>query len=309
METVRMKRALVTGATGFIGSRLVGHLLEDGWRVGALGRAQSLEAMPRGVGRIHYRGDTEGVVEALQGFRPDAVFHLASQFVVEHRPEQVEELIASNVLLGTQLLEGMKASGCTVLVNAGTAWQHLREREPWDGAGYRPVNLYAATKQAFEDIAAYYVETAGLRAVMLQLYDTYGPGDRRRKLVRVLLEAAATGTKLKMSAGEHLLDMVHVDDVCRAFVQAAAVAESMTLPGMQVYAVSGGERRSLRGMVEAVEEATGQKLEVEYGAQAYRTREVMHPWEGPQLPGWRPLIWLVEGLQAMAGSGADAQIQ
>lgn len=307
LRAKRTQRALVTGATGFIGSHLVKHLLVNGWQVGALGRKASLASVPAGVERFTHTGATAKVMEAVKTFKPDVVFHLASLFVADHKPEQVEEIVTSNVLLGTQLLEAMKAAGCTAMVNAGTAWQNLRTKAPFDGPEYRPVNLYAATKQAFEDIAAYYVETGGLRLVTLRMYDTYGPHDRRRKLVKVLLEAAAAGTRLKMSTGEHLMDYVHVDDVCRALVHAGGLAVTMTAPGAEVYAVSGGDRRTLREVVGAVEQATGNKLRVEFGAQPYRTREVMHPWEGPALPGWKPQVTLVEGLRTLAPKRAKIQ--
>jgi nucleoside-diphosphate-sugar epimerase len=285
-------RALVTGATGFIGRHLVRHLHHAGWEIAVLSRTQSQPAhVP--VRRFPYTGQTAEVVRAVADFRPDTVFHLASLFLVQHTAEQVEPLILSNVLLGTQLLEAMRAAEVGTLVNAGTAWQNFC------GNTYLPVNLYAATKQAFEDILLYYVETGGVRAVTLKLFDSYGPDDTRRKLLRVLLDCLRTGERLGMSGGEQVMDLVHVDDICRAFLHASALANDRSRAANAVYAVSGGQRRTLRAVVETLEQVAGRSLSIDWGARPYREREVMLPWEGPSVPGWQSNISLESGLRSL----------
>ena len=289
-------RALVTGATGFIGSHLVRHLAERGWQVAVLARGSYAG---EGVTTFGYTGDTEDVMTACAEWRPDVVFHLASLFLATHTPTQVEPLIAANVLLGTQLLEAMRAAGTKLLVNAGTGWQNYTPHPPYDADAYRPVNLYAATKQAFETICSYYVETAELRVTTLRLFDSYGPGDGRRKLLRLWLETLETGQPLRMSPGDQVVDLVHVDDICRAFVHAAERMTAWDHAGSEVYAVSGGERVTLREAAGILASVAGKPLAVEFGALAYREREVMHPWEGPALPGWQPQVTLRAGLQKL----------
>ena len=123
-------------------------------------------------------------------------------------------LVDSNVLVGTQVAEAMLRAGCRGIVNTGTSWQR-------DARGaYDPVCLYAATKQAFEDVLTYYVSAEGFAATTLRLYDTYGPDDPRPKLVNALAGALRSGTPLSLSPGEQLLDLVHIDDVTAAFAAA-----------------------------------------------------------------------------------------
>ncbi len=108
-------------------------------------------------------------------------------------------MIEGNILFGTLLLEAMVATGVSRLVNTGTAWQHFEDVET-----YRPVCLHAATKQAFEDILAYYVDARGLEATSLMLYDTYGPGDPRPKLISLLKKQLHADAALNMSSGEQI---------------------------------------------------------------------------------------------------------
>ncbi len=293
---VRPRRALVTGASGFVGSRLVRHLVAAGWTVHLLLRERSatdaLGAVLPFV-EVHRLGAGDGIdamQRAVGEAAPEVVFQLASLFIAQHRPADVQPLVDANIGFGALLLEAMQAHGVNRLVNTGTGWQH------YGGAGYDPVNLYAATKQAFEALLQHAVSVHGLRALTLKLHDTYGPGDPRPKLMRILCEAARTGAALDMSPGEQLLDLVHVDEAVRAFEAAAGRVLDMSAPAHEVYGLSGGERLTLRELVGRVERTSGRPMRVSFGARSYRPREVMVPAELPLLPHWRPAIALDQGL-------------
>jgi len=282
----------------------VAHLQRAGWTVAALTRpgAKALDATH--IERAYeYTGNTVEVIDAVQHFDPTAVFHLASLVVGTHSPAQVAGLVESNILLGTQLAEGMRLAGCTVLVNAATAWQNYAAAAPFDSPEYHPANLYAATKQAFEEILQFYVETAGFRVISLRLYDSYGPGDTRRKLIPLLLNAAGQGHPLRMSPGDQILDLVHVDDIAAAFLHAANLLLADPEPRMQAYAVPGGQRRTLREVAETLERSLGTRLSIQWSARPHRHREVMHPWDGPALPDWRARIPLEEGFARLKEEG------
>jgi len=286
------QRALVTGATGFIGSHLVRRLVGDGWHVECVVRPGSdLSALPtEAVCRLH-DGSTRTLTDIVTEASPHVVFHLASLFISEHTAEQVVPLVASNVLFGAQLLEAMSSAGVSALVNTGTSWQHF------DDAEYEPVNLYAATKQAFEDIADYYVSARGLSMLTLELSDTYGPRDPRPKLFKLLADTAALGTTLQMSAGAQLIDLVYIDDVIDAFLRAADLVRCDTQGQASSYSVSATERISLRDLVELYAQVAGVNVRVNWGGRPYREREVMVPATCvPVLPGWQPRVVLHEGI-------------
>ncbi len=297
------RRALITGATGFIGTNLIRRLLADRWQISVvIQKGLSAEPLGESAGRVelfHLDGTTDQLREIVSRAKPDVVFHLASLFLASHTSEQIVPLIESNVLFGTQLLEAMTANGIKRLVNVGTFWQHFESRE------LDPVNLYAATKQAFEAVLAYYVSARNIRALTLKLYDTYGIGDPRKKLIAILGEAAASKTELAMSPGEQLLSLVYVDDVVEAFVIAADRLFEGEGGGYESFAVRADELISVKDFVALYSRVSGKEISVKFGGRPYREREVMVPWLGTTLPGWKPKVSLEEGIRRVTTVGKN----
>lgn len=291
------RTALVTGATGYIGSKLCERLLAEGWQVHAIVRTASrpLPDTLRDIAVHHYDGNTQSLLDAVSAAQPSVVFHLASLFIAEHHTEQVTDLINSNVLFGTQLAEACARAGVRRFINTGTSWQHYRSD------AYDPVCLYAATKQAFEDILDFYADAFDMRVVTLKLFDTYGPDDPRPKLINLLIKALHSGEPLGLSPGEQRLDLVHIDDVTRAFsLSAQRLLRDQAQQPHERYAVSSGQALSVRELVAVLEQVSGRKLHVTFGQRPYRTREVMHPpLAGATLPGWQPQVSLREGLTSL----------
>lgn len=278
-------KVLITGATGYIGTKLCQRLLAEGWQVDVLIRENSRSLTPTLVDNATahvYDGSTQSVQDAVAAACPDVVFHLASLFIAEHRSEQVTDLINSNLLFGTQLAEACARAGVKRFINTGTSWQHYRSD------AYDPVCLYAATKQAFEALLEYYVQAYGIKAITLKLFDTYGPDDSRPKIFNLLNKVARSGEFLDMSPGEQLIDLVHIDDVVEAYLVAAQRLLEGKAMLHESYAVSSGQLLPLKELVELYAKVTKKTVNINWGARPYRYREVMSPWtDFKTLPGWK----------------------
>lgn len=287
---------LVTGASGFIGSCLVRRLLKDGYVVHVVMRFTSDTSLVdefRDSLCIHYHdGSTAGLVDIVSSAAPSAVFHLASLFLSEHTTEDVEQLVNSNMMFATQLVEAMSVNNVKLLVNTGTSWQHYQNMD------YNPVCLYAALKQAFECVLRYYVEAHRFQVITLSLFDTYGPGDRRPKLFNIFKRASISDEPLAMSAGAQLIDLVYIDDVVNAFLVAYHKIQDESFPSMETFALSSGTPLPLLEIAKVYENITRQRLNITWGGRSYRAREVMVPWTSFEtLPGWCPEIDLIDGIR------------
>jgi len=290
------KKALVTGATGFVGSNLCRELLKQNFEVSIISKKEfgynNVEDIKSKLNIFEYDGDIIALVDYMKKAKIDVVFHLASLFLAEHETKDVDNLIDSNVKFGTQLLEAMKESKTKLLINTGTSWQHYNSDD------YNPVDLYAATKEAFEKIIKYYTEAENIRCITLKLFDTYGENDTRPKLINTLNKMADERTELKMSLGEQYLDLTHVDDVVNAFICAYNLLEKEKSIKNKEFAVATGEKYKLKQVIKIFEKITNKKLNIIWGGKPYRKREVMNIWNNYSLlPGWNAKIKLEEGLK------------
>ena len=281
-------RVLVTGATGFLGGALTRRLLDDGHTVAVVQRPQSSAADSR-CARIEWDREATKFVDAIEAWKPQIVFHLATHFVSRHRTQDLPSLIDANVALGTALLEGAHRIGSTVVIT-GSAWQHL------GGSTYLPVSLYAATKQALFDIAVFY-KNSGVDVRELTFFDTYGPGDERGKLISLLLDAAATGETIDMSSGNQLIDLLYVSDAVQALISAARIPQPTSIEAARFVARS-GHPVTIRDLVSSIEETIKAQISVQWGQRPDRPNEMLTNWEfGIPVPGWSPEVDLYKGIQ------------
>ncbi len=292
-----MRSALVTGATGYIGSRLVGALASANWRVHIIVRSpslpDSLEPYLDSIIVHHHDGTIEKMLEIVANSKPSIVFHLAALTQSEHSPMDVDNLIGANILFGTQLVEAMSRNGVTDLVNTETFWQHCDGDEK-----YAPVSLYAATKQAFHDILHYYVGINVIKVISLMLYDTYGPKDPRKKIFSLLKQAIKDDKSIDMTPGGQIIDLTHVDDVVSGFLRAGEILLVERGCQFKVYSISSGERITLKELVEMIEIEANLIFKCVWGGRPYRRNEVMSPWIGKILPGWAPRRKMVDWIKS-----------
>lgn len=283
---------VVSGGTGFIGRHLVRQLAETGETVHVLTRPDSDASALAGLATLHRIADPLALGPLLQELRPQICFHLATRYAHDTAPEQIPALIATNLGFATQFADAAARSGCRAFVNAGTASQlNLR-------GAYLPASLYAASKQAFEDLLVYFDRRAGLPVANVLLFDTYGPGDTRNKLLAQLIRAAKTGQPIDLSPGGQEIDLLHIDDAVSGLMAAArALHNGASHPAH--YALSSRRPLTIRALAELIVVNGGGKLQANWGARPYRDGEVMQTWKGGMPPpGWAPQRRLEDFLSA-----------
>jgi len=262
-------RCVVTGGAGFIGSNVVGELVERGHEVAVVddfstGYAENLKPWP-GV-RVT-AGDVrspEVLDTAMDG--ADAVVHLAASVGNKKSIEDPHSDASRNVLGTIAVLEAMRRHGTGVIVLASSAgifgeprYQPVDEAHPCE-----PDSPYGATKLCAEKLALTYMKLHGVRASCLRFFNVFGRNQRfdpYGNVIPVFAARIARGEPLTVYGdGEQTRDFVSVRSVARATVAAAE------RPGARgAFNVGTGQPTSINRLVEELRAATGQDCAVVHG--------------------------------------------
>lgn len=266
---------LITGATGYIGSNLAEHLsLNKRFNIFALIRPTSdTKALRSAENRIHIiQSDQtfDQINKAVKKASPNMAIHLAGVDAVEHRPDEIEPMVLSNILFGNHLLEALVQNQVTYFINTGTYWENIDKESE-----YRPMNLYAATKKAFSNILGYYQNAERIKSITLKLYNVYGPHDPRGKIFSIFKSSIAQSQPIPFSPGEQVLDHVYIDDVVLAYEKAIDYLIKKSDWQPETFSIGSGTGHKLRYIAKTYEDCIEKPLSIEWGGREYRKREVM----------------------------------
>jgi nucleoside-diphosphate-sugar epimerase len=242
-------RALITGGTGFIGSRLALRCRAEGMQVLALGlrrvKAEAENAAELAGLGVEVRevpvSDPAALAAAMRGV--DVVFHLAA---AQHEANVPDEYFRAINVDGTRnVLEAALSARVARVVHASTIgvyrWRPgdtVSESTPLE-----PDHVYGITKLAGEQVVREYM--GRLPCAIARISETYGPGDRR---LLKLYAQAQRGFCLQIGGGANLHHLVFIDDLVTGLLLAA---RSPSAPGRS-FVLAGPEAVTSRAMLEAV---------------------------------------------------------
>lgn len=210
-----MKRALVTGARGFVGRHCLPLLVERGYEVHAVSTASG-----RPQADVHWHDanllDTAHVRNLVASVQPSHLLHLA--WYTAHRefwssPHNLEWVAATLALAREFTASGRR------IVTAGTCaeydWGHgvCSESTPRN-----PATLYGASKHAVDVVLERYSETTGVSYASGKLFLLYGPHEGPQRFVPSLARALVAGSPAHCRHPEHVRDLLHVRDAADALV-------------------------------------------------------------------------------------------
>jgi nucleoside-diphosphate-sugar epimerase len=254
-----VSRALVTGATGFIGRHTLTRLVERGFEVHAAARSAPAD---RSEATWHETDLLEaGAPERLvRETRPSHLLHLAwfaTPGEFWSSPQNDRWLEAS-----TNLVRAFAASGGERVVVAGTCAEY-----DW-GSGVcvegdtllEPATVYGRSKHMLHERTEQIAQEAGIAAAWGRSFFVYGPGEDPNRLVASVIRSLLRGEEARCTPGYQVRDFLHVEDVADAFV---AVFDSRATGAINI---ASGTPTRVRDLVELIAEAVGRRDLVRFGA-------------------------------------------
>jgi GDP-4-dehydro-6-deoxy-D-mannose reductase len=285
------RRALVTGAAGFVGQWLCRALIADGWTVVGAGVA----ALPNStilsdeerrevawlLADVRHQGDLSRVFDQA---KPDAVFHLAGVSFVPAAQSEPVLAYEINVLGAARLMHEVRtrrAAGTidpvVLVVGSSEQYGKASEKRPFrESDAQQPMTVYAASKAAQEIVSLEAARSDGVRVIGTRSFSHSGPGQADNfllpALVRRVIAIRGGGEKvLRIGNPDTVRDFLHVRDVVRAYL---ALAGSGT-PG-EVYNVCSGKGNRVHDLAQRVLTAAGVNATIE--VEPALVRKVDVPW-------------------------------
>ena len=214
-----MKRVLVTGASGFIGSHCLPALVKRDFEVHAVARKEQEHESSA----VHFHRldllDRDKIFELVSRVKPTHLLHLAwyavptKYWTSEQNLRWVQESLA--------LFQAFVAAGGRRIVGAGSCAEY-----EWGGAQplseratpSKPSTLYGTCKHALQIILENYASQTGVSAAWGRIFFLYGPREYEARLVASVIRALLRGETARCSHGEQVRDFLYVEDVAEAFV-------------------------------------------------------------------------------------------
>jgi len=272
MDGVWLKRVIITGASGFVGSNLARRLLYDGHQIHLLVRPGytrwRIEAIRNDV-HFHETNleDQDAVTDVVDKIRPDWVFHFAAHGAYSHQTD-LSQIVKTNILGTINLVEACLKAGFEAFVNTGSSSEYgFKDHAPSETDWLEPNSHYAVTKAAATLFCRYTAQSRGVHLPTLRLYSVYGPYEEPTRLMPTLILRGLAGELPPLVHPEIARDYVYIEDVNDAYLLAAI--HSGEEPGA-IYNVATGTRTTLREVVEVARRLMSIDTRAEWGSMPER---------------------------------------
>jgi len=304
-SSIKEKKVLVTGASGFIGSHLVRRLLKEGAEVHIFIRKGSSHFRIYDIipDLIVWEGNLEdwnSTYSCIKNSKPQIIFHLASFRNVERNFELINHMIDTNIKGTVNLIKAVIDEKITLecFINTGTCEEYGNAHTPFhEDQRETPVSPYSASKVATTHLCQMVFKTMELPTITLRPFLTYGPYQDTDMFIPSLIYHCLNGKDFPMTEGTQTREFNYIDDVVDAYLFAAASRGAVG----EIINIGNGVEYRIKDVAEKIVNMMDNPIRLLIGALPKRLGETSHFFcsneKAKELLGWSPKVGLDEGLE------------
>lgn len=298
-----MKKALVTGGAGFIGSNLCSALLKSGVIVDAVDDLSNghKEFLPEGTNLIVDDFASASMLEKIKSNKYDVVFHLAAIPRVSYSVEHPVETHETNVNATLKLIDACRGKVKRIVFASSSSVYGGAEQLPTPTSHIKsPKSPYALQKSIIEDYLKLYYDLYGLDSVCLRFFNVFGPNQLGDSPYSTAVSAWLTCINSNKSMrsdgdGSQSRDMCYVDNTVDACVRAGNCENNLCGVALNVAC---GDRNTNKSILEFL---LSKYPNAKYHDAPWRPGDVMHTQadisKTQELLGYTPLVRFWDGLE------------
>jgi NAD dependent epimerase/dehydratase len=304
-----MKKVLVTGADGFIGSHLTEMLVTKGYRVKALAQYNSFNNWGW-LEHVNYKNDIEIVSGDIRDPHycktiskdVEIIFHLAALIAIPFSYMAPHSYVETNIKGTLNICQAAKENEISKLIHTSTSevygtaqYVPIDEKHP-----LQPQSPYSATKIAADAIVMSFYNSFDLPVSIARPFNTYGPRQSARAIIPTIITQIAAGKKeIKLGDLSPTRDFNYVEDCCRGLIM---LAESEKTTG-EIVNIGSNSEISIADMLKLIKELMSSNVTFINDEQRERPKksEVYRLWcdnkKINKLVGYKPQVSIQEGLK------------
>jgi nucleoside-diphosphate-sugar epimerase len=294
-------KIIITGATGFIGSYVVRHLLREGHELYcAIRDGSNLSRLSDITDEIFFftvdYTDLSGWAERVPCARIDGFIHLGWTGVAGSKRNDISQV--DNIKVSAALVLIAKELGGKFFLSTGSQ----AEYGPHSGALNEncvetPTTLYGKSKLATKQICEHLCAEHSMRFTWVRVFSTYGPRDNEWWMIPSLIKSISQHEVPPLTLGDQKWDFLHVSDAAAAIVGVALCERAEG-----VFNLGSGQSPQLKTTIKMIRDYVRPGAALGFGEIAYRKDQVMHLEADVsklrRVVGWEPKVNIQDGLRA-----------
>ncbi len=295
----KMKRVIITGATGTIGNALINEFIKNNIGVLVISRPESIRenALPEhpNIKILHASFEDYSSLQNNFEEKYDVFYHLAWAGTTGEARNNVT-LQLQNIKYALDAVELAKRFGCHTFIGAGSQAEYGRfEGKLKPDTPAFPENGYGIAKLCAGQITREYAHQLELRHIWVRILSVYGPHDGAQTMVMSTINKLKNGEKAQFTKGEQLWDYLYSDDAAEAF----RLIGERGVDG-KTYVLGSGKTKPLSEYIKIIGKSLNAENLLEFGSIPYAKKQVMHlcadTTELTNDTGWTPKIDFKTGI-------------